>query len=178
MAANAHAASESSLLIVLPALVDHPGVIAWGKGFELAKATHASLHVLYVLGGAMPDDAVGIDRALVAAEDALQQWVLGRTIGWSGAEETELHLTPSDHAEAAVRAVVRRGEIDTVVVARCDDTVTLVDGLVADAPCSVVLASAAPRPSAPIADEPPLRSSTLATPAPLPAPPVVTDAIG
>lgn len=186
MTNDPHSTSVRAVAILLPALVDHPGNVAWQRGVELARATGADVHVLHPVHGGDADRR-DHDRGLIAAERALQQWVLGRTIGKPVAQRVTLHVAwQSDTMRAVDELVAHRG-VDTVVVAVTRDTEALVKMLTDRLPCSVHLAAERPRVAAASegrvdevdgAREMSLRSVELAVPGPLPDPPSVTAVVG
>ena len=169
--------SAAGILVVLPALVDHPGVIAWDRAMELATSA-STLHVLLLAGPVSGDDERATERLLTASQRTVQQWALAGTIGDGLAQNTHLHVATKNDAEAAVRTLVARVGIDHVFVAPCADTRSMVAGLATDPPCSLVLVSSAVERGEELGDAPPIQSAPLATPAPLPPPPVVSDAVG
>ncbi len=176
---NVQDAPKAGILVVLPALVDHPGLIAWGDAIELAGVVNVStFHVLYLAGCVAGDDDMARDRLLTASHRALQQWALARTIGEPLAEDTHLHAATTDDAESAVRTLVARGGIDRVVVASCAETRSMIAGLAGSPPCSLSIITSGRTARDEPKETPRIHSAPLATPAPLPTPPVVTDAVG
>jgi len=175
-----------ALAIVLPALVDHPGNVAWQRGIELARALDAEVHVLHTLHGKAPEGSAR-ERRLVAAERGLQQWVLGRCVGKPIAQRIMLHVVWQVDTLRALDTLVEGRGVDTVVIAPTDDRRDLVAEVIDRLPCSVHLAAERLRQPERDAEEvlraeaeaePVMRSTELAVPGPLPEPPVVADAVG
>lgn len=180
--------------VVLPALVDHPGNVAWQRAFELAHATGAVLHVLHPLDADVEREQ-DRERALVAAERGLEQWVRGRTLGTSVAERVTIHLTWQSDTLGALNALVRDAGVEAIVIGAADDLRATVASLLEEMPCSLLVATErtlegsrarethASQLQTADRDESGeseilLRSAPLAMLAPMPDPSVVSDAVG